>query len=279
MAVPPRFGSGSLKPRSLVFNLYGDYVRYYGGEIGLQNLLPLLDIFGVSEQTTRVTLSRLKREGWLESRRVGRRSWYSLTPRAWRMLDGGRERIFQRRRDSWNGDWHMIIYQVPEAERPVREQLRKALRWLGFGPLGPSTWVSAHNRFRELEETLADRGINATYQIFTARTGSLERDRELANRSWDLTALRDNYRAFVGEHRQAAREAKEKQLSDEQCFVRRVHMVHDYRKFPYLDPDLPLELLPRQWAGVAAHGLFTEIWEALSEPALQYFEAHFEPPP
>lgn len=269
-----------MRPRSLVFNLYGDYVRYYGGEIGLQNLARLLADFAISEQTARVTLSRLKGEGWLEARRVGRRSWYSLTPRAWKVLDEGRDRIFKRRHPGWSGDWHMIIYSIPESERPVREQLRKVLRWHGFGPLGPSTWISPHDRFSELAVTLGDARINAAYDTFTSQTGCLDRDRELAARCWDLDALQDGYLRFRGQYlRYTATSVHGRSVSDRDCFIRRVELVHDYRKFPFMDPDLPLDLLPKEWAGLAAHALFLDTYEALRPPALRHFESVFDTPP
>ena len=29
------------------------------------------------------------------------------------MLDEGRDRIFSRSKEPWDGNWHMVIYQVP----------------------------------------------------------------------------------------------------------------------------------------------------------------------
>ncbi len=266
-----------MKPRSLILNLFGDYVRYYGGEISFQNLAGLVALFDVSEETARVTCARIKRKGWLDSRRVGRRSWYALTALGWRLLDEGRERIFWRRADDdWDGTWYMIIYSVPEAERPAREQLRKTLQWLGFGALASSTWVSPHDRLNELAAVMSDRGITAHSDAFRAQTGCLERDRELAARCWDLERIHAAYEAFVRAHRHDAAAGS---LGDRASFVERIRLVHDYRKFPFIDPDLPPALLPQDWAGTAAHAVFLEAYETLREPAFRYFERILEPPP
>lgn len=266
-----------MKSRSLVFDLYGDYVRYHGGEISVGSLATLAASFGVSEDTVRVTLSRLRREGWLASRRIGRHSWYRLTERGWRLLDTGRDRIFRRRRDDWDGDWQLVIYQVPEAERAVRERLRKTLDWLGFGALAPSVWVSARDRTGDLRQAMADRGIEARLDGFTSRTDSLERDREVAARCWDLDQLHDEYVRFLATLEQ--RLAHHDGHSDRDCFADRVRLVNEYRKFPFADPDLPVQLLPPDWAGTCAHELFLKAYESLRDPAFRHFEAVFEPPP
>jgi phenylacetic acid degradation operon negative regulatory protein len=265
-----------VKSRSLVFDLYGDYVRYYGGEIGVPALAELLECFEVTEATTRVTLSRLKGEGWLETRRVGRRSWYALTDRSWRLLDTGRDRIFKRRQRDWDGTWQMVIYQVPEAERPTRERLRNTLGWLGFGSLAPSTWVSPHDRGDELRAAMVDRDISAQVDHFAARTGSAQADRELAARCWDLDGLQASYQTFIETH---APMLDRSPVDDREAFIDRVQLVHAYRKFPFDDPDLPLDLLPDDWAGSRAHALFLQIYEHLREPAFRHFHRVFEHPP
>jgi phenylacetic acid degradation operon negative regulatory protein len=35
-----------------------------------------------------------------------------------------------------------------------------------------------------------------------------------------------------------------------------IHLVHAWRRFPFLDPKLPAELLPDEWAGARAAALF-----------------------
>ena len=77
-----------MRPRSLVFTLFGDYFRYCGeGEVPLRGLSDVLQLFGVEPATTRVVMSRLRAEGWFETRRDGRLTTYVLSPKAWHLLD------------------------------------------------------------------------------------------------------------------------------------------------------------------------------------------------
>jgi phenylacetic acid degradation operon negative regulatory protein len=48
-------------------------------------------------------------------------------------------------------------------------------------------------------------------------------------------------------------------------------LVHAWRKFPFLDPDLPLELLPARWPRRRAHGLFAARHAAWSPAARTFF--------
>jgi phenylacetic acid degradation operon negative regulatory protein len=46
-----------------------------------------------------------------------------------------------------------------------------------------------------------------------------------------------------------------------------MRLVHDYRRFPFRDPDLPPELLPVGWHGREAHRLFVDVHALLRGPA------------
>ena len=54
-------------------------------------------------------------------------------------------------------------------------------------------------------------------------------------------------------------------------FAAQTLLVHAWRKFPFLDPDLPEEMLPRRWPRERAHDLFTERHAAWHAAAQDYF--------
>ena len=119
-----------MKPRAILWDLFGDHLRYLDdGRVPMRALTQLLDVFGVVESTSRVVLARMRREGWFTTYRDGRQTSYALTGRSIRMLDEGRARIFDRGRDDWDGTWRMVIYAVPEESRAERDQV--AGRWPG----------------------------------------------------------------------------------------------------------------------------------------------------
>jgi phenylacetic acid degradation operon negative regulatory protein len=246
-----------VKARSLVFDLFGDYLRYRGGEVRLRSLVSLMGCFDVPEATVRVVVTRLRKEGWLSSRRDGRETVYALTDAAWALLDEGRERIFHRVQGPWDGQWHMVLYSVPEAERGLREQLRKKLAWFGFGPLSSAVWVSPHDRTGLVCEAFADEPA-VRLDVFRSRSAGAAADRDIAARCWDLAELDRAYAELLATYgpRLASYRAGELQGAD--VLVERMNLIHDYRRFPFRDPDLPPELLPEGWNGRRAHEVFLE---------------------
>jgi phenylacetic acid degradation operon negative regulatory protein len=260
-----------VKPRSIVFDLFGDYVRYRGGVARLRTLTTLMSCFGVNQSTARVVIARLRNEGWFEVRRDGRESLYALNAKSLRLLDEGRARIFERERDDWDRHWHLVIYSVPEIRREVRDHVRKELAWLGFGPLAPSTYISPHDRLRRAADTLADQP-EVRLDMLRCQSGGLAVDREMAARCWDLDGLNADYRTLLADYRSRLPAYLAGSLSPGEALVERMRLTHGYRKFPFRDPDLPVELLPDGWAGRAAHEMFLQAHELLRAPAEKFYD-------
>ncbi len=77
--------------------------------------------------------------------------------------------------------------------------------------------------------------------------------------------------SFVRTNRAWSANAREGSLSDEEAFVERLWLVHDYRKFTYVDPGLPSTLLPAHWPGTTAAALFREYYAAIDSKSLRFF--------
>lgn len=272
-----------MRARSLLFTVYGDSIRPHGGEIGMRSLIRLMAPLELSPRAVRAAVSRIARQGWLRTCRVGRRAFYSLTPQgAWRVEQGVR-RVYQVEPAPWDGRWRLLTYAIPEGRRVARDRLRRELTWLGLGPLSRSTWVTPHNLTDLLSELAGAHGLDGHVAIFEAAHLGPGRDRALVERCWDLGAIGARYRAFTATtgRRAAAlrRRLRKRALSDAACFAEKILLVHEYRKFLFVDPGLPAALLPADWPGRAAARLFRDVYQMLAGPAARFFEAAFEPPP
>jgi len=253
-----------MRPRSLVFTLFGDYFRYCGdGEVPLRGLSDVLQLFDIEPATTRVVMSRLRAEGWFETRRDGRLTTYVLSAKAWELLDEGRERIFRHIAGDWGGEWTLITTRA--GDRSARDEVRKRLTWLGFGPLQPATWVAPGDRMAAARDLLEAHGVAS--DVFLSRSGDIDRDRSIAARGWDLDALDALYGAFVAQHDTTADPE-----DDDDALVQRVRLTDDYRRFPFTDPDLPAVLLPAEWNGPRAHEVFVRRHGELRDAATTAIE-------
>lgn len=270
---------------SLLFTIYGDYIRHRGGEAWVGTLIKVLKEFGFSEQAVRSALSRMCSQGWLRRRKKGNKSFYSLTAKSVHLLEEGARRIFlfQRRANHWDGSWHLVTYSIPEDKRNIRERLRKELMWMGYGALSYGTWISPHSSRREIEMVANELGVSEYVEMFSARHEGFSSQRQLVTRCWDIEAINERYRQFIQNYEPEYREFLHLQeagrtVPPSECFVRRVTLIDEYRKFPFFDPELPQELLPAGWLGGKAAELFENYHEALANGANSFFDSVFVGP-
>jgi len=261
-----------------MLTLYGDYVLKRGGEIGIGSLVRLLGNFGLSEQAIRSAVSRMCRAGLLKVRREEQKSYYSLTENGHSLLTKGTQRIFVRKNHQWDESWNMVIYSIPERMRQARDRLRLELGWLGYGPLSEATWISPHDLSREVKNLLKKLDIEEYVHIFSAQHQGGIDPRKIVSRCWDLDKIHQKYVAFLADYRPKLEGHRQRLEAGEtiepsECFVARFNLIHEYRKLPFFDPDLPLELLPENWLRPQAAALFDEYRGLLTEKANEYFDS------
>ena len=267
-----------IRPRAAMLTLYGDYVRYRGLEIGIGSLIKLLGNFGLSEQSIRSAVSRMCRADLLKVRHSGARSFYSLTEEGHSLLTKGRQRIFTRKNNQWDGSWNIVIYSVPERRREARDRLRLELSWMGYGPLSNAAWISPYDLTKEVEDLTERLQIKEYIQMFQAKHQESTDPREIVSQCWDLGRIHQRYADFIAKYRpkmeyHLKRLQAGEDVDPSECFVERFNLIHEYRKLPFLDPDLPRELLPESWLRPQAAALFDEYHNSLTEKANEYFDS------
>jgi phenylacetic acid degradation operon negative regulatory protein len=249
-------------PASLVTDLLGDFHLAGGCELRLKGLVELGLDLGISEPVMRVTLARLRERGWFEVRREGREAVYRLTPACVRALSEGGKRIFEPP-GPWQGEWSMVIYTVPHSDRQTRDELRKKLASLGFGPLAPATWVCPHPRLDDLA-TSAAALTAARLTLLKTRTTGLPADREVAASCWQLDEVAAGYAEFVRWLRTRGSWLPSSRLGERTAFAERIRIANQYKQAMRHDPLLPAELQPAGWPGDEARRLFRQSYDRLA---------------
>ncbi|MFC7391732.1 phenylacetic acid degradation operon negative regulatory protein PaaX [Scopulibacillus cellulosilyticus] len=269
----------SLNTRSMIFTLYGDYIRHYDSEIWIGSLIRLLEPFGHNEQSVRAAISRMNKQGWITNRREKNKSFYSLTERGIKRMDEAANRIFKLTPSSWDGRWRMFMYTIPEEKRNIRDELRRELVWSGFGMLSNSCWITPNDLEKQVDEIVQKYDISPYVNLFLAENKGPQSNHKLVYDSWDIDDINKRYDQFIKYYSEKYVVDKSKiekgVMSDKECFVERTKLVHEYRKFLFVDPGLPQELLPEKWLGEYAASLFGDYYRALAKPANQFFEQVF----
>lgn len=254
-----RHAAGSASARGLLFTVLGEFVLPSAGAAWTSAVIDVFARLGVEEKATRQALMRTAADGWLTSERSGRRTLWRLTPAAEKLLVEGTARIygFTGIADEWDGRWLIALARAPETERGSRHLLRTRMAWTGLGSPSPGLWVSTHAaRLEQAEAVLAEAGVRDG-QVFVAEhfAGDLP---AMVRQAWDLDALQAAYAEFADRFDGAPADDP---------LAGTVELVHAWRRFPWIDPLLPAELLPAPWPGVAAAALFAARHGALAPSA------------
>lgn len=273
----------ALKARGVLFTLYGDYILHFGGSIWTGSLISLMEQLGFSSGAVRTALSRICQQGWLQATRDGKLSYYSLTERGQERMEEAAGRIFHSRNDAWDGHWTLVTLNSSEGKREQRERLRREMEWLGFGRLTAATWISPNPVARIALNHLRLQGIHPGVEAFTARHIGASSRPEIVARCWDIPSINRQYEQFIAAWQPRfkacrARAQRNDAMPDRECFADKTWLVHEYRKFLFVDPGLPAELLPREWAGSAAWQLFRDYYQLLADGAIRFFEQVFRAP-
>ncbi|MGI5129391.1 PaaX family transcriptional regulator [Pseudonocardia sp. CA-107938] len=268
-ALSRRRGLGATSARSLLLTVLGEFVLPRGEPVWTQVLLDVLGGLGVESKSARQALARTAAEGLLVSDRSGRRVRWSLSDQGTRLLSDGAARIygFSAATRPWDGHWLVLLVSVPEARRQLRHRLRTRLAWAGLGSPAPGVWLTPDpSKQAEVAEVVADLGLGAVTSSFVGAFGDLGSPQLLVEQAWNLDEVEAAYEAFLEEFADAEPNGPADTLTHQ------IHLVHAWRRFPFLDPKLPGELLPQEWAGARAAELFDRLHQRWDRAAQQQWQ-------
>ncbi|GAA1762739.1 PaaX family transcriptional regulator [Luedemannella helvata] len=267
----PRQQAGS-SPQGLAMTLVADYTVSTRAWLPSAALVTLLHESGVTTAGARAAISRLARRGVLESSRDGRHTFYRLTSMAASDLSSGGAWIagFATRADTWDECWTLVAFSLPQNESTQRRLLRGQLRWLGFAPLYDGLWVSPDALNPTVKDGLVTIGGGAI-SVFRASHVELP---IATNRNpidaWDVAVIARHYEEFIQHWRPQLARVRSGKITGAAAVRARTEIMDTYRRFPLLDPQLPVQLMPDNWPRSRAGETFMAVYDGLAEAA----EAH-----
>ncbi|WP_342768797.1 PaaX family transcriptional regulator [Allorhizocola rhizosphaerae] len=269
----PRRQEGS--PQGLGVTLIADYTLRARAWLPSAAIVDLLGEFGVTSGAARTTISRLARRGVLEGRRDGRHSAYRLTgPAADNLSNGGRDiATFGAGEEPWDGWWTLVAFSIPQEESTQRRAIREHLRWRGYAPLYDGVWVSPHQLTAGEQAELARVAFGAM-SVFRSQhvelaTGATRNPID----AWDIAGIVKQYTTFIRRWSRLLPRITAGAVSGSAAVRARTEVMDSYRRFPVLDPLLPIEFLPPGWPRARAREVFVAVYDGLAEPAQEHVRA------
>ncbi len=207
-------------------------------------------VFDISlNQKTRGTVSGLIKEGLIEKKTDGDNQ-YKLTEKGF--LELSLEFPFFRfLKESWDGKWRIISYEIPEKKREMRDRLRREMQGWGLGPWHRSFWLTPHPVVDVLRDLIAQKEEERYIQAFEGTP--VFGDREvLIEKVWGKSALDSHYRELFKKWHEILSSQDEK-------LVKFKNVLSEYIVLLRQDPGLPKELIGDSWIGFEGYNIFKEI--------------------
>jgi phenylacetic acid degradation operon negative regulatory protein len=255
------------RPQSLIITIYGAFSRTLGGWLSVADLLTLMSEVGVEDAAVRSALSRFKRRSILIAERRGTAAGYALSESAWRTFDVGDARVLQRREPPSNSGWVLAAFSIPERARDVRYRLRSRLARVGFAQVGGGLWIAPRSLEPDVRYVVDVLGVHEHVDIFSAEHIGFGSTIDAVRDWWDLEDIAAQYRAFTRTYQSVAEHyagAKRRTIDPAGAFADYTRVLTSWRPLPYVDPGLPREYLPRNWAGDEATTLFYRLHDLLA---------------
>ena len=223
---------GELRVWSFVVTILGDMARAPGQEMSGARLSALTEGAGIKPQALRTALHRLRKDGWIDSRREGRGAFHFLTDHGRTQAEQAAARIYDFQPVPTDG-WHLVV--LPDRARVLP----------GHVPVAPGCYLG-HGSAPDLPDTLILTGTNLIVPDWV-RTQVISGD------------LAQEYASFE----QALRLALTSPIpaTPLEATVLRLLAVHGWRRLVLRHPALPDELAPTDWAGPACRALMAELLE------------------
>jgi phenylacetic acid degradation operon negative regulatory protein len=267
---------------SLITTVFGDSILPRGGRVSLGSMIQLLQPLGVNERLVRTAVYRLVKEEWLQSEAMGRKTDYMLTAPGCLRFDEASKQIYAADIPGWDRRWRLILV-IGELDIRLREQLRRALFWHGFGETAAGSFVHPTADLENVMESLVSEGLDEVLAqlmpmiAVNSRAARCATDIDMVQRAWNLDALAFSYEGFLQKYepiRDALVACGQDDLSEEDAFLVRTLLIHNVRRLLLRDPQLPEGLLPSTWPGSRARHVCRDLYRKLLPLSERHLDAN-----
>ncbi len=262
----------------MIVTVFGDVVSQHGGWIWLGSLIDSLSDLGYSERLVRTSVFRLVEDDWLQVKKIGRKSYYSLTLNAENHNKKASRRIYAPSNISNGDEWLIVIPSFVTEEK--LESFKRQIRWLGFSTIASS--VYAHPSFDKssLDEMLKEMALSGEVIVFSARTLDNQSSlalKKLVFQKWNLKELQNKYDRLITDYQPILDSiGKTQKMSYQHSLLLRLLLIHEYRRILLNDHELSQNMLPSEWSGIKANQLVKKLYSVLEKPSRIYISDRLE---
>lgn len=257
----------------LIISVFGDSIAPRSADIWLGSLIDFMKPLGLSERLVRTGVYRLSREGWLKATHKGRRSFYHITSAGLGSFADADERIYCAAPKPWNGEWTMVQLNANTPAK-TKTRIRNLLKWLGFGKLSPTLLLKPGNAITQTNMQITNADAENYCAVFLSTLAENQNPAKLIEQGWEVSSFATAYDQFLMQFEKLT--DRQNMFSNEEAFVVRTLLIHQFRRILLKDPQLPAQLLPASWQGESARQLASRLYRAVSPGVDGYIKQHMQ---
>lgn len=198
---------------------------------------------GYSSRGISKVISTLVNEGWLE--KVGEETG-SLNLRSLANFE-----------PEWDGRFRLVLFDVPEEHRNIRDSVRNYIKKLGAGQWQRSVWVLWRPLSDVFWNKLNSEGWDRyVYVVETVHIFGVKNAVQFATRVWGLDDLNRRYATILDSWQEGY---TENQNEPEKLGALANKLTGEYLNVAIEDPFLPKDLLFSDWFGDEARKLISSL--------------------
>ena len=107
----------------------------------------------------------LKKKGYIKIKNLKEKRGVIITKKGINKVLVAKIKSKERKRRN-DKKWQMIIFDIPEKKRHLRDLLRENLHFLGYRMLQQSIWVCPYNVFKETEAFIREYSLDQYVKLF-----------------------------------------------------------------------------------------------------------------
>ncbi|PIO84286.1 hypothetical protein BSQ39_12265 [Loigolactobacillus backii] len=234
-----------------------------GEEVHAKTLVAIFTKRNYTEMTVRNTLSKLKNQGRIISRRRG---LYALTAEGKKRLSDINLK-YNNYQMAFDGNWTFVFIRIPEEKRKAKAAFKTALQEYGFAPYQSSVYVSPWHYGNDVLALAQEIGVTSDVKVVKGTFFKTRLTRQEAFQMWHLKTLTQTYQteyAWIKE--KMAHTSQVVASGDDQALLNLYLDIGNHINTMFLlDPILPQSLLPPDWIGQKTLQLLITGYNSIAE--------------
>jgi len=110
-------------------------------------------------------INYLKKSGYIKIKNLEGKKGILLTPKGKNKALKTRFKLLEKKKRE-DRKWIMVIFDIPERKRDLRDLLRENLQILGYKKFQQSVWVCPYDVLKETESTISQNSLDSYVRIF-----------------------------------------------------------------------------------------------------------------